>query len=203
VNRQLGSNRGGAVALLAVGAALLILAVILSLQLWSARDHSPQIQWDLTLLGSQGQQIVLSHGDVLLLPQIETSGGFFTSVGAIHGPYPVRGVSIETLCDLVGGMTASDILFVTAQDGYSAVYDYHQLNGGVDAFEPDTIRHVPGGDVVFLLIYEQNGQSLTHADGGPLRLAIASADGLLTEGHWWVKWVNRIEIRQPHTLLPG
>jgi hypothetical protein len=193
----------GTMAVLCIGIALLVCAVVLiSLQVRPGSNHYEKIEWDLTLIGSE-RQTVLSYDDILLLPHTETSGGFFTSVGAIHGPYSVKGVSIQTLCDMVGGITESDILFVAANDGYSAVYDYDQLNGRVDTFEPDTVRHVPGGNTVFLLIYEQDGKPLTYDYGGPLRLAVASPDGLLTEGHWWVKWVNRIEIREPRFAAPG
>jgi hypothetical protein len=203
MKRRVGNPTRGNMALLGVGIALLVCAMVVSLQVWPGSNHHERIEWDLTLVGSEGQQAVLSCDDIWSLPSIQTSGGFFTSVGAVHGPYQIKGASVETLCNMVGGMAASEILFVSAKDGYSAVYDYQQLNGGVDTFEPDTIRHVPGGDAVFLLIYEQDGEPLSHADGGPLRLAVASADGLLTEGHWWVKWVNRIEIREPHTAAPG
>ena len=193
----------GTMAVLCIGIALLVCAVVLiSLQVRPGSNHYEKIEWDLTLIGSE-RQTVLSYADILLLPHTETSGGFFTSVGAIHGPYSVKGVSIQTLCNMVGGLTESDILFVAANDGYSAVYDYDQLNGRVDTFEPDTVRHVPGGNTVFLLIYEQDGKPLTYDYGGPLRLAVASPDGLLTEGHWWVKWVNRIEIREPRFAAPG
>jgi hypothetical protein len=193
----------GTMAVLCIGIALLVCAVVLiSLQVRPGSNHYEKIEWDLTLIGSE-RQTVLSYDDILLLPHTETSGGFFTSVGAIHGPYSVKGVSIQTLCNMVGGITESDILFVAANDGYSAVYDYDQLNGRVDTFEPDTVRHVPGGNTVFLLIYEQDGKPLTYDYGGPLRLAVASPDGLLTEGHWWVKWVNRIEIREPRFAAPG
>ena len=194
----------GTTALLGIGIALLVCAVVVaSLPVWPGSNHYEKIEWNLTLIGSEGQQIVLSYDEILSSASVETSGGFFTSVGVVHGPYQVKGVSIETLCDMVGGITASDILFVTAEDGYSAVYDYDQLNGRVDTFEPDTVRHVPGGNIIFLLIYEQDGKPLTYDYGGPLRLAVASPDGLLTEGHWWVKWVNRIEIREPHTAAQG
>lgn len=193
----------GTMAVLCIGIALLVCAVVLiSLQVRPGSNHYEKIEWDLTLIGSE-RQTVLSYDDILLLPHTETSGGFFTSVGAIHGPYSVKGVSIQTLCNMVGGITESDILFVAANDGYSAVYDYDQLNGRVDTFEPDTVRHVPGGNTVFLLIYEQDGKPLIYDYGGPLRLAVASPDGLLTEGHWWVKWVNRIEIREPRFAAPG
>jgi hypothetical protein len=183
------------VLILAAGLLFLAGALFLILQQWAAHDQTEAVEWDLTLVGRDGQQVVLSYDEVLSLPNVKTSGGFFSSVGVVYGPYAVRGIQLETLFDLVGGMTASDVLLVAAKDGYSSVFDYGQLNGEIDTFEADTLRLVPQGTVEFLLIFEQQGKPLADSDGKPLRLAVASPDGLLTEGHWWVKWVNRLEIR--------
>jgi hypothetical protein len=181
--------------ILVAGLLFLAGAVIVGLQQWAARDQAADGEWELVLVGRDGQHVVLSYDEVLSLPNVETSGGFFSSVGVVYGPYAVKGIRLETLFDLVGGMTASDVLLVAAKDGYSSVFDYGQLNGEIDTFEADTLRLVPQGTVEFLLIFEQQGKPLSDSDGKPLRLAIASPDGLLTEGHWWVKWVQRLEIR--------
>jgi hypothetical protein len=181
--------------ILVAGLLFLAGAVIVGLQQWAARDQTADGEWELVLVGRDGQHVVLSYDEVLSLPNVETSGGFFSSVGVVYGPYAVKGIRLETLFDLVGGMTASDVLLVAAKDGYSSVFDYGQLNGEIDTFEADTLRLVPQGTVEFLLIFEQQGKPLSDGDGKPLRLAIASPDGLLTEGHWWVKWVQRLEIR--------
>jgi len=183
--------------ILAVGLLLLAGALFVGLQQWAEQNRADPVEWDLVLIGRDGQQVTLSYDEVLSLPNVETSGGFFSSVGTVYGPYTVKGIRLETLLDLVGGMTPSDVLFVAAKDGYSSVFDYGQLNGEIDAFEPDTLRLVPQEDteVEFLLIFEQQGQPLAENDGKPLRLAVTNPDGLLAEGHWWVKWVNRLEIR--------
>ncbi len=181
--------------ILAAGLLLLAGALFVGLQQQSEQDPAEPVEWDLTLIGREGQQVILSYDEVLALPNVETSGGFFSSVGTVYGPYTVKGIRLETLLDLVGGMTASDVLLVAAQDGYSSVFDYGQLNGEIDTFEPDPLRLVPQGDIEFLLIFEQQGQPLAENDGKPLRLAVTNPDGLLTEGHWWVKWVNHLEIR--------
>ncbi len=91
---------------------------------------------------------------------------------------------------------------MAAKDGYSSVFDYRQLNGEIDTFKPDPLRFVPQGAVEFLLILEWQGKPLSDDEGKPLRLAAINPDGLLTEGHWWVKWVNRLEIRSL-TPAPG
>jgi DMSO/TMAO reductase YedYZ molybdopterin-dependent catalytic subunit len=181
--------------ILAAGLLLLAGALFLGLQQWGGRDQAEPIEWDLTLVGRDGQEVVLSYDEVTSLPSVETSAGFFSSVGTVYGPYTVKGVRLDTLLDMVGGMTPSDVLFVAAKDGYSCVFDYPQLQGEIATFEPDTLRLVPDGDVEFLLILEQDGKPLPDSSGGPLRLAVTNPDGLLTEGHWWVKWVQRLEIR--------
>ncbi len=181
--------------ILAAGLLLLTGALLLGLWQWDGRDQAEPVEWDLTLVGRDGQEIVLSYDEVTSLPSVETSAGFFSSVGTVYGPYTVKGVRLDTLLDLVGGMTPSDVLFVAAKDGYSCVFDYPQLQGEIATFEPDTLRLVPDGDVEFLLIFEQDGEPLPEGSGKPLRLAVTNPDGLLTEGHWWVKWVQRLEIR--------
>jgi DMSO/TMAO reductase YedYZ molybdopterin-dependent catalytic subunit len=195
VNRLSAGRTRKTLLILAVGLLLLAGGLLVGLRQLGQRNHAEPVEWELTLIGRDGQQVILSYDEVLELPGLETTGGFFSSVGTIYGPYTVRGVRLDTLLDLVGGMTPSDVLFVAAKDGYSCVFDYSQLHGEIDTFEPDTLRLVPEGDVEFLLIFEQQGEPLPDDSGKPLRLAVTSPDGLLTEGHWWVKWVQRLEIR--------
>jgi hypothetical protein len=186
--------------MLAAGLLLLAGALAMGLGQWIEHNRAEPVDWDLVLTGCDGQQVILSYDQVLALPSVETSGGFFSSVGVVYGPYTVKGIRIETLLDLVGGITPADVLLVAAKDGYSSVFDYRQLDGEIDTFEPDTLRLVPQGAAEFLLIFEQQGEPLADEDGKPLRLAVTNPDGLLTEGHWWVKWVNRLEVR---TLTPA
>ena len=185
--------------LLAAGLLFLLVGLFVGLQQWDGREQAEPVEWDLTLVGREGQQVILSYDEVVSLPSVETSAGFFSSVGTVYGPYTVSGVRLDTLLDLVGGMTSSDVLFVAAKDGYSCVFDYAQLQGEIATFEPDTLKLVPEGEVEYLLIFEQDGEPLPEGSGKPLRLAVTNPNGLLTEGHWWVKWVQRLEIR---TLTP-
>ncbi len=45
-----------------------------------------------------------------------------------------------------------------------------------------------------VLVYFKDGQPLP-SNEGPLRLAILGPEGLITEGHNWVKFVVKIGIR--------
>jgi DMSO/TMAO reductase YedYZ molybdopterin-dependent catalytic subunit len=181
--------------ILAAGVLFLAGGFLLGLHQWGGPDRVEPVEWDLTLVGREGQELALSYDEVVSLPSVETRAGFFSSVGTVYGPYTVRGIPLDTLLNLVGGMSPSDILFVAAKDGYSCVFDYAQLQGDIATFEPDTLKMVPEGEVRYLLIFEQDGEPLPEDSGRPLRLAVANPDGLLTEGHWWVKWVKRLEIR--------
>ncbi len=181
-----------AIAILFAGIICLVAAV--GMYAWNDGDSAEAIEWDLTLTGSNDEQKILSFDEIMAMPNYEGQGGFFTSVGVINGPYRVKGVPIIELCDEVGGMSPSDIVYIYATDGYSAVFDYEQIMGDLDTFDPETMKLVPHGKLNVLLEYEQDGKPLSHEYGKPLRLAIAGEGNLLTEGHHWVKWINNIEI---------
>jgi len=174
---------------------LLAGALALGVREWNAPSRAERVDWELVLVGDDGQQMTLSYDQVRALPAFETTGGFFSSVGVVYGPYSLKGVRLETLLELMGGMGPLDVLMVGAQDGYSSVFDYGQIQGEIDTFQPESLRFVPQGEIEFVLVYEQDGRPLLHQDGKPLRLAVTNPNGLLTEGHWWVKWVNWLQIR--------
>jgi hypothetical protein len=98
------------------------------------------------------------------------------------------------LCQLVGGITSDDIVMISASDGYSTVFDYDQVMGKFITYDTRTLKEVPHSELKTVLIYQQDGKSLSQADGRPLRIAIIGTDGFLTEGNYWVKWVNKIEV---------
>jgi DMSO/TMAO reductase YedYZ molybdopterin-dependent catalytic subunit len=77
------------------------------------------------------------------------------------------------------------------------VYTYDQLMGtNFVTFDPATGDEVNYTETLTpVLTYYKDGLNLTIEDGGPLRLGIVGSEGLLTEGHWWIKYVTKIEIR--------
>jgi DMSO/TMAO reductase YedYZ molybdopterin-dependent catalytic subunit len=184
-------NRPAVIGLIC-GAVLIIVAVIF--YVCSNVNSEEPIEWELTLVGKNSEQRVLSYEDIRDMPYEKAQGGFFTTVGVINGPYKVKGVLLQDLCNLVGGVTPSDVVSVAATDGYSMVFDYDQLHGDIETYDPATLHEVPHDGLKVLLIYEQDGKTLSHSDGRPLRIAVVSNADLLTEGHYWVKWVNMIEV---------
>jgi DMSO/TMAO reductase YedYZ molybdopterin-dependent catalytic subunit len=177
--------------ILIAGVLLIAAAIIIT---WLQIPHQENVEWDVTLIGSSGEEMTLTYDEIRALPQFEGRGGFFTSVGYINGPYRLRGVPILELCGLVGGITSQDIIFISADDGYSTVLDYRQVMGDFITYDPDTMREVPHRELKLVLMYELDGRMPSHEEGRPVRLAIAGEEDLLTEGLYWVKWVKRIEV---------
>ncbi len=159
-----------------------------------SRVTEERIDCNLTLIGDE--EIVLTFDEIKAMPAYEGYGGFFTTVGIVNGPFECKGVPLKELCEIAGGINASDTVRVSAPDGYSMVFTYDQVNGGFVTYDPKTMKEVPHRELKTILMYEQDGAPLREKMGGPIRIAIVGSDKLLTEGHYWVQWVNKIEIRR-------
>ena len=83
---------------------------------------------------------------------------------------------------------------MSAVDGYSMVFDYDQISGKFDTYDPQTMKPTPHGELKLILMYREDGKPLSHDEGKPLRIATAGTDKLMIEGHFWVKWINKIEV---------
>jgi DMSO/TMAO reductase YedYZ molybdopterin-dependent catalytic subunit len=153
------------------------------------------IDWNVTLVGSDGEQQVITYDQITKMPSQEAKGGYLTSAGIVNGPYKVKGVLLQGLCDLVGGITSNNYVSISAPDGYSMTFGYDQIyNGGFLTWDPETLHEISHERQMILLTYEWDGKPISNNDGGPLRLVVVSDGSFLTEGHNWVMWVNKIEI---------
>jgi len=180
--------------LLLSGLLLILASLVVYLQPWQWLIDAETRAWRLTLVGGDGSEKVLCFRDITSLPAHAGNGGFFSTVGVVYGPCALRGVSLEELCRQVGGMAPGDAVMVSAKDGYSTVLSYEQAMGGFVAYTTG-FKEVPGAQLKAVLVYELDGKLLPKEDGKPLRLAVVGTEeGLLTEGNYWVKWVNRIEV---------
>jgi len=173
-----------------------ILCVVGSVAVYALERDNVQdnVEWNVTLVGAGGEQKILSYAEIKAMPSYEGWGGFFTTAGVVSGPFKVKGVPLESLCDQVGGVTPSQAVVVYAVDGYSMVFDYDQISGKFDTYDPQTMKPILQSELKLILMYRENGKPLSHDDGKPLRIATAGPDKLLVEGHFWVKWVNKIEV---------
>jgi DMSO/TMAO reductase YedYZ molybdopterin-dependent catalytic subunit len=197
--RKAGASRLRKVApILTLGLICIVAAVLVYAHPWQGDASESDIEWSLTLVGSSGENVTLSLKDIKAMESAMSQGGFFTTTGVVHGPYDVKGVRIEDLCDLVGGLGPSDGVLVSAVDGYSAFFEHDEIGGNISTYEYSAaagdLKEVPHENLWLTLMYEQDGKALSDDDGKPLRLAVAGDDRLLTEGFRWVRWVDRIEV---------
>jgi hypothetical protein len=150
---------------------------------------------NLTLVATNGTELVLNSTDIGSLSSYRAFGGYKNQLGNIRGLGNYTGVPLTTLCTLVGGINTSQCLRVTASDDYSMVLSNAQVNGDFVTYDPATGNEVQHNESLTpILAYYKNDANLSSDDGGPLRLAIVGPEGLATGSTYWVKWIIRLEI---------
>jgi hypothetical protein len=147
----------------------------------------------LTVVGTNGTQVVLHETEIGNLSAYRAYGGYKNQLGYIRGLGYYTGVRFTTLSDLVGGMHASDTLRVTASDGYTRNFTYSEaVLGEFVTYDPSTGEQVPHNQpLVPIMAYYYNDSDITD---GPLRVAIVGPEGLVTDSNCWVKWSVKMEI---------
>lgn len=151
----------------------------------------------LELNGSTGSKS-LTMDDLKKLPSIEGWGGFKSSTGKITIPEKYRGVALEGLCKLVGGLDAKTGISVVAKDGYAMTISYDQIaQGDFITYDPSTGDEIKIDEPLQVIIaYERDGKPLPEDSDGTLRLmVVTSKNNQVVDGHWTVKWVNKIELK--------
>ena len=185
-----------------IAIAVIIIVIVAAVASWQLLFNQPSnevnIELDpltLTVVGADGQETVLDENTILDLEATTVPGGYKTSGGIIALVGNFTGIPINTVLDLVGGMTSDSTLTVTASDGYSMVFSYDQVNGiGYNTYDPDTGSETASTGTTTLMVYYLCDDEKVPSDAGPLRMAVVNSDGLLTEGHFWVKFVSKIEV---------
>jgi DMSO/TMAO reductase YedYZ molybdopterin-dependent catalytic subunit len=186
--------------ILALGLILIVAAVLVYAEPWDGGSSEGDIDWNLTIIGVNSENVTLSLKELRAMEPTMGQGGFFTTTGVVHGPYSLKGVSIEDLCDLVGGLGPSDGVLVSAMgtDGYSSFFERDEIDGNIATYEYNSVtgnlEEVPHERLGLMVVYEQDGKPLSSGDGRPLRLAVAGSESLLTEGFRWVMWVDQVEV---------
>jgi DMSO/TMAO reductase YedYZ molybdopterin-dependent catalytic subunit len=140
----------------------------------------------------------LTMKELMALPVTEGYAGIKSSTGKITPPIPMKGVALKDLAEFIGGMDETTGFNVVAEDGYSITFSYDQLeNGSFIAYDPATGAELKNPvELTAILAYEANGKSFDPKQDGALRLAIVSPElNQVTDGHWSVKWVNKLEVK--------
>ncbi|MCX6363009.1 MAG: molybdopterin-dependent oxidoreductase [Actinobacteria bacterium] len=150
----------------------------------------------LTVVGEKGQkQFTLNQLEAL--PAYTGYAGIKSSTGVITLPSEYTGVPLSALADLVGGISEANGVTLVAKDGYGMTFSYAQImDHAFTAYDPATgAEQTPSKDLTVIVAYAREGKPLGE-DEGPLRLMVATPKpgGQVVDGHWSVKWVDRISV---------
>jgi DMSO/TMAO reductase YedYZ molybdopterin-dependent catalytic subunit len=152
---------------------------------------------DLQLTTSAGTQ-TLTLKQIKKLPAVEAYGGVKNSAGNITPPSQYKGVTLDELLKSSGGVPdGSDVTFV-AKDGYEMTMSADQVkNGKFITYDVSTGDEITIQDPLQLVLaYEMDGKATNSETDGALRVAILSPKAdQVTDGHWWVKWVTKVEVK--------
>ena len=147
---------------------------------------------------SGGESVTLSWEEIQELPTYQGEGGLINSVGNVTPPARFTGIPVVDLCNLVGGVTEANSVSVIASDGYAMTFSYDQIvEGQFDTYDPSTGESVEfDGQLWPVVAYQQDGELLNEERDGAFRLTLLGSPKMVTDGHWWVKWVETIEVKQ-------
>ena len=147
-----------------------------------------------TVVGANGTQAILNETDIAGLPFYRGYGGYKNQLGILKGLGNYTGVSLNVLCSIVGVLTNTSVVRVTAADNYSNTFTYAEVNGEFVTYDNVTGEEISHGQpLVPIVAYYFNDTAVASSDG-PLRMAIVGPEGLVTNSTYWVKQVVRIEI---------
>ncbi len=150
----------------------------------------------LTIVGTGTKSFTLD--ELMALPSVEGQAGLKSSTGKIFTPELYKGVLITDLLALAGGADSTMGVQVEAQDGYSMTFSYDQIDQGkFITYDPGTGDETnKGGDLRPILAYEMGGKPLNLDTDGGLRLVVISEKpNQVVDGHWSVKFVNKLTIK--------
>lgn len=150
----------------------------------------------LTLVGMNGEKS-FTLAELMEMETVEGQAGIKSSTGQIYPPALYKGVSFKTLLAEIGGIDEATGLNVVAADGYGLAFSYDQImNGNFVAYDPatgDELRNPVELDAI--VAFERDGEPLDLDGDGILRVVVISEkNNQVTDGHWSIKWVNRMEL---------
>ncbi len=150
----------------------------------------------LTLIAADGEKS-FTLDDLKAMQVVQGQAGIKSSTGQITPPALFTGVSLKSLLMEMGEIDETMGINIVAEDGYGLSFSYDQImNGNFIAYDPatgDELRNPVALDAI--VAFERNGEPLNQKEDGTLRIAIISEkNNQVTDGHWSIKWVDRIEM---------
>jgi len=189
-----------------IGAAAIVLVTLLAVVLAGAvmPGGTPQAAAAdpvvLTVTGN-GQTKTFTMAELQALPAYSGFAGIINSAGTITPPGPVKGVKLTDLLAEVGGIPDLQSTDVTASDDYGMTFTYDEVvNGNIIMYNATTkAEEAAKTPASLVVLYEEHGAAIASSPNGdgPLRLAVCQATDVnqVAPGHLFVKWVDRVGLR--------
>jgi len=136
------------------------------------QPNIPLDKWRLEVKGLVENPVILTHDDILKLPQAEVMADWHCVTTWSMYDNLWQGVLLKDILELVKPKEEGKFLYFTSYDDYST-------NVPLDvAMEDDS-----------LLVYGRNGEKLSRANGGPYRTVVS-------QRYAWksAKWIKSIEV---------
>ena len=156
--------------------------------------HANLQPMSLTIIAPNGTELALDETEISILPAVRAVGARRSSTGFVSGLGNYTGPSLNTFCNLVGGMENDTVLLVTAVDDMTKKLTYEEVNGAFTTYNMTGQPEQHNQSLTPILAYHFNDANLSLSDG-PLRMAIVGSEGLATSSSLWVKQVVKLEIR--------
>ncbi len=147
----------------------------------------------LTVISANGTEVVLNETGISGLPSYRGYGGFKNQLGNLKGWGNYTGISLDTLCNLVGGLTNTSYVKIVAADNYSKAFTFAEVNGDFVTYDVTGAEVPHSQPLVPIVAYYFNDLNVPSSDG-PLRMAIVGPEELATNSTYWVKMVVRVEV---------
>lgn len=152
----------------------------------------------LEFLSSDGNSASMTLQQIEALPVSQGKAGIKSSTGKITLPTDFKGVSLKDLVAADPKFDSSMGLTLYASDGYSITFSYDQvMNGSFVQYDPGTGDELKSPvSTTPILAYEMDGKPLDPTLDGNLRLVVISDEAKqVVDGHWSVKFVNKVEVK--------
>ncbi|MBI9044723.1 MAG: hypothetical protein JEZ06_09570 [Anaerolineaceae bacterium] len=144
------------------------------------------------------ETLSLSMDELIALESTTGYGGTISSAGVITPPQVLKGITVTSLCDLVGGLEPGMGVSIVAKDGYAMTMSYEQIaEGNYITYDPGTgDENSIEGSLSTIVAFERDGEAISSDEDGPLRLfIIGDENNHIVDGHWTVKWVKKIILK--------
>jgi DMSO/TMAO reductase YedYZ molybdopterin-dependent catalytic subunit len=152
----------------------------------------------LEIIGPDGTASSFTLDEIKALPVTEGQAGTKSSTGKINPPIAFKGVALKDLVSIPGSFDDTMGVNLVASDGYAITFSYDQvMNGSFIQYDPGTGDELKSPlPLTAILAYEMDGKHLDPQTDGYLRLVIVSDEPKqVTDGHWSVKWVTKLEVK--------